>query len=252
VAVAIRDSTLASYGAAGVTPTVVTGDVLVAFVNFFYSDTLTISPPSGDGWTLFATANSGTGAFTFACFWKHVTNAGTESSTKTFTASGGGDNKTIIVSLSGADTTAPIQATYQTDNQAPGDASISFGTLAIARADSVELATGVDYGWFNSLAAIGSLTTLEDNGEQMAWALTPATGATASATKSDTGAPSTVMRIAVQPPAGGGSTSDPGESAGMRQLRMNPVYRMSPRSEREAQTFLRAQKRAYGFASAQV
>lgn len=38
------------------------------------------------------------------------------------------------------------------------------------------------------------------------------------------------------------------ESAGMRQLRRNPIYRMSPRSEREAQQYLRAQKRAYGFA----
>jgi hypothetical protein len=50
--------------------------------------------------------------------------------------------------------------------------------------------------------------------------------------------------------AAGGATSDVGESAAMRNLRMNPIYRMSPRSEREAQTFLRAQKRAYGFANA--
>jgi hypothetical protein len=46
------------------------------------------------------------------------------------------------------------------------------------------------------------------------------------------------------------AASDIGESAGRRQLRSNANYRMSPRSEREAQQFLRAQKRAYGFAAA--
>jgi|GEM_PF-6328619 len=49
---------------------------------------------------------------------------------------------------------------------------------------------------------------------------------------------------------GGGSVSDSFEGAAARQVRTNAVYRMSPRSEREAQQFLRAQKRAFSFARA--
>lgn len=40
-----------------------------------------------------------------------------------------------------------------------------------------------------------------------------------------------------------------GGSAGERNLRVNANYRMSPRSERHAQQFLRAQKRAFSFAA---
>lgn len=50
--------------------------------------------------------------------------------------------------------------------------------------------------------------------------------------------------------AGGSTASDPIEGAARRQLRQNAAYRMSPRSEREAQQYLQAQKRAYGFAPA--
>lgn len=49
--------------------------------------------------------------------------------------------------------------------------------------------------------------------------------------------------------AGGGSTIGSNDSAGTRQLRQNANYRMSSRSEREAQQLLRVQKRAYGFAA---
>ena len=48
--------------------------------------------------------------------------------------------------------------------------------------------------------------------------------------------------------AGAAATSDSLESAAQRQLKQNSVYRMSDRSQREAQQFLRARK-AYGFSS---
>lgn len=51
-------------------------------------------------------------------------------------------------------------------------------------------------------------------------------------------------------PGASAATSDPSGSAGARQLRTNAIYRMSPENDARAQKHLRAQKRAYGFASA--
>lgn len=50
--------------------------------------------------------------------------------------------------------------------------------------------------------------------------------------------------------ASGTTSSDAIENAGITQLRTNAVYRLSPRSEREAQQYLRAKKRAHGFDNA--
>ncbi len=56
--------------------------------------------------------------------------------------------------------------------------------------------------------------------------------------------------LVISPVAGGGgSSSDPIESAGRRQLRQNAIYRMTPENDARAQKVLRA-RRAYGFASA--
>jgi hypothetical protein len=56
------------------------------------------------------------------------------------------------------------------------------------------------------------------------------------------------LAVAIDEPAAA-NASDAAESGGRRQLRQNPIYRMSPRAEHEAQQFLRSQKRAYGFAA---
>lgn len=53
---------------------------------------------------------------------------------------------------------------------------------------------------------------------------------------------SVLVAVFNQTGGGGGSASDPHEGSGRRNLRNNAIYRMSPRSQNEAQQFLRAQQ----------
>jgi hypothetical protein len=237
MAVTKHASEHSSYGGACNTPTVADGDVLVAHVIEFYTNAGTITPPAADGWSLFAAGAAPTG-LTWAVFSKVVTSAAGESATKTFTVDGaGGDQVTVLTSLSGADTTAPIQAGYQTDNADDADAVYNFSSLTIDRGGSLELVFGADYGGGDALytggtaIAVGALTSYETGGlpsEQAAWSLAPADGSALTITRNNASWPGAFVRVVVQPPAGGGggNKSAPTESASRRTVRANPIFRM--------------------------
>lgn len=100
--------------------------------------------------------------------------------------------------------------------------------------------TDLGTGWFTS----------QGFGARAAWKRVTSTG---SQTSTFTAAANVQHQTSVSiydEAGGGGGTSPPFDGAAQRQLRQNAIYRMSPRSEREAQQYLRAQKRSFGFAVA--
>lgn len=111
---------------------------------------------------------------------------------------------------------------------------VSFGDSPVSGANQLPLVSQTTSSAIRQKADAKYVPTAGAN--SMSWSgLTTATGKVA---------------VVIEAQTLAAAVADIGESAARRQLRQNAIYRMSPRSEREAQQFLRAQKRAYGFAAA--
>lgn len=91
------------------TPTVQTGDILVAVISYRDGDT-NITPPAD--WTQVGESpqETGTGSADvgLAVYWRHVSDAGSEPASHTFTLSLSQRNIGALLSYSGCDTSAPI------------------------------------------------------------------------------------------------------------------------------------------------
>lgn len=258
-----------SYGGDAAKPTGLSnGDIWAIFVGGFYAATTTAATASGfevvggAGFAGHATDNRLSGTW----LAKPVTNAAGEPSTVSITPGGGvGDMIPISFYVRGASSVSIADAV----------AGVSSARTAAGAANQVNLPS-VSVGRDGSLAAIGEVAWQFDQwhsaGEPVGFdALVTYggsevndIGATSNVNNGAAPAPTIiytvgggatggtgdglVAMVVFQPAAAGGAASDSTESSGRRQLRRNAIYRMSPRSEREAQQFLRAQRRAYGFA----
>lgn len=244
------------------TGSIANGDVLHAVLTYFDDNTSVASNAAFSPIDSIGNTETGAGGgqwATTSCY-HIVTNAGSEPSTYTFTFSGGGGFAVgVIRVLRGVDTAAPIPAGGITKNSRAtgggGGLTVTGGT--VLRDGSLGVFGGGSWysvGVWSGLAATGWTKQHPgangDGAEFSAYTTTSTQNiGTATSLVLATNANSYGGVMAVfQPPAT--AASDIGESAARRQLRQNAAYRMSPRSEREAQQFLRAQKRAYGFASA--
>ncbi len=158
------------------------------------------------------------------------------------------------LSYSGASQTAPSGGNVDTTGEgSPGDATIENDISAIAATSwALSYAQSGNVGSFAAGQTQDEVVDFQSASMTHQVAEKRGGGGETQLTSAFTGTNNRLIRLcAVWAAAGAGAaTSDSFESAARRQLRMNPLYRMSPRSEREAQQFLRAQKRAYGFASA--
>jgi hypothetical protein len=242
-----------TYGAAVSKPSVsaVPGYIIIDAAYFY--DSTSVASISG-----FSSARAGISAGNqVACtkLWKYYADLSTAPSTFSVSLTGsGGDPILCCGAWSGIDSVSPVPSGGEQTATSSGASTLTVagGTVAVtdslahiscAAWDFSEWSTSSPSGFTRDT---GSSTSECGNYYSTALqAIGTSIGATFSGT-SGTNEEACVL-VVFQPPAAS-ATSHPGESAGMRQLRMNPAYRMSPRSEREAQTFLRARKRAYGFA----
>jgi hypothetical protein len=179
------------------------------------------------------------------------------------------NSRITILTLSARSSATPTFAaamTFNTSANNPAGAgfSLSTGGGSAAAGDDLVLFVGFDpTGSAPSAYTLGSVSNSLVARQEAAstwlassiWSANSiASGPTGSITATVTGGGAVTAgyaAIAIAfPGSAGASTSDDSRSAARRQLEQNAIYRMSPRSQREAQQFLRAQKRAYGFAAA--
>lgn len=168
----------------------------------------------------------------------------------------------LVVEITGGLTTgildqAPVGKIDTHTDATPYTSTVTSATtqaaeIAIAFTHTYTNTAGPEsHTWGNSYTGIDSLTDPNFWTAASSFKILSATGTQQSSmTASGATATDSATFIATFKEGVAASTSDPVESAARRQVRQNGGYRMSPRSEREAQQFLRAQKRAYGFASA--
>lgn len=211
------------------------------------------SPPTGGGtWTLlnWVSDNRSADKTTQGLWGKAVSDASSEPSTYSFTPpSGGTDWLGQVTAWSNVDPSSPVAGTSVTSDPLTSTITLPSVTVGIAGSCSVLGAGSWNYNtWTSNIPtsytqSLGS--TNEELGTYYRTGLAAGSSAPSFPTAKDRYA---VVQAVLQPVSGAATTSDPGESAARRQLRANAIYRMSPRSEREAQTFLRAQRRAYSFA----
>jgi hypothetical protein len=225
VAIAFRASQFTANSTAGTscaitTPTVQTGDVLVATISYRDGDT-NITPP--DGWTQVANSpqETGTGAADvgLAVFWRHVADAGSEPASHDFTLSASQRNVGALLSYSGCDTSTPIDDaegqtnTSTTNHTIPSVDTTVANTMAIW---SVAVAVGA-----SNVGHPGSATeridedvsalTLDVSEEAI-----PSAGATGTRTATTgSGAVSAAISIVLKP-AGAPAASSGGHMTAMR------------------------------------
>lgn len=212
------DSTYASFNQDCDTPAgLADGQVMVAYVQAFYTDSATCTPTDAN-WQLFLTLGNGlgSGSYTSFVFWKYVADASLEPAQQEFTiGGGGGDHITIISVVSDVDTGAPLQVTWQSDNVATGDSTFSLGALAVS-SPATEFVFGADFGGGNALwedftyITMGALTGYQPAPigprEMASWYLEPATGAAINATRGWADWCGGIIRVATQAPAAGSNS----------------------------------------------
>ncbi len=159
---------------------------------------------------------------------------------------GGATSGMVDQSPAGAeDLTTPFTAPSVTTTQAVERVITFAANGAVSGTETISWAA-------SGFASTGDNISDVDNNltGDIADRITSSTGTFAGAFTSSSGGTNLSLMFSVSlKDAAGTAASDLAESAGRRQLRCNANYRMSPRAEREAQQFLRAQKRAYAFAA---
>lgn len=160
--------------------------------------------------------------------------------------------------FTGGATTGPV---YESITMATPDTSVSppdCPSATSTTADTLFFALGWHWSGFSSATSAPSGYTIRFSGVG-GYDHCAASKAVAAAGSDDPGAFSggitasdnrggwTIVIPSIA--SGAAATSDPIESAAMRQLRTNAIYRMSPENDARAQKFLRARK-AYGFPAA--
>lgn len=245
-----------TYGAAVSKPSVgaVPGYIIID-CSYFYDQT---SVASISGFSSARAAIGGNGVIATK-LWKYYADLSAAPATFSVSLTGsGGDPLLCCGAWSGIDTVNPIPSGGTTTATASGATTLTVAGATVAVTDSlVHITCGAwDFSEWSTSSPSGFTrdtgSSTSELGSYYSTAL-QAIGTSIGATFSGTsGANEEACVLCVFQPPSASATSDVGESAGARQLRSNAIYRMSPRSEREAQTFLRSQKRAYGFASAAV
>ncbi len=237
---------------------------------FICQDGATAAPSTPSGWTHVAAIGtlSGPDGGHYDLFYKTAVCTGSETTVAVTMGSGIQTGLIVILTYSGRSSATPTftgAGTLNTTANNPSGAgfSLSTGGGTAAAGDDVTLFAGFDpTAGTAGLYTLGSVTAgfAKADESSTAWLSSAAwvspsvaAGATGSITATVTGGATITAgyaAITIAFPGSAVAVSDVSESAGTRQLRTNAIYRMSPRSEREAQQFLRAQKRAYGFAGA--
>lgn len=164
-----------------------------------------------------------------------------------------------LLAISGCVTTGSPIDSFVIGTPATTGSVITPPPVSIVTVDTLVSIWGFNWqnGWNPAPTAPSGYTLRRGGGFFDCVAATKGTSATGTETPGSFGAAlgsnpnvgATIVLASLATGGGGGSTSDDPTSAGMRQLRQNAIYRMSPRSEQEAKHYLSARKRAYGFAA---
>jgi hypothetical protein len=264
VSIAIGGHVATAAATSGTATTAASGSTFVVCVGF-YSGTLTgIADNKGNGsyTQIQSTVAGGDAAFKAALFYFQN---GAGGSGHTWTASfSAGPALAAVLALeitggltSGILDQAPVGLKDTHSDATPYVSSVTGATtqaaeLVVAFTHTYTNSAGPEsHTWNNSYTGVDSLTDPNFWTAASSYKLLGATGTQqSSVTANGATASDAVTFIATFKEGVAASTSDPVESAARRQVRQNAIYRMSPRAEREAQQYLRAQKRTYGFAVA--
>src|SRR6478609_9657367 len=241
-------ATTAAFATTGGANTVV--DVQVSWYNNGGQTAPTGVTLNGNACTLVGSIQSYSGDTKFrTALYRIIGAAGSGSSTATATfAAGQAAISVWAVEAVNCDTAA-ITTAYVEDDVSPyasSSVSPSTGALLVAYLLSGGVSGTETIVWGNSFTAISgdTITDLDNNLTGGPASRTVSAGTyNSSHTSSAGGTNLALLFLVAYPDAGGASASDPVESAARRQLRQNSGYRMSPRTEHEAQQFLRARKR---------
>lgn len=212
------------------------------------------SAPTGGGtWTLlnWISDNRSSDKTTQGMWGKAVSDASSEPSTYSFTPpSGGTDWLGQVRAWSNVDPSSPVAGTSVVAN--PVTSTITLPSVTVSIAGSCSVLGGGDWNfntWDGGNTPTGFTQNLGGTGEELGTYYRTGLTAGSSAPSFPTQKDRYAVVQAILQPVSGAATSSAGESSAARNLRLNSIYRMSPRSEREAQQVLRAWK-AFSFSAA--